>query len=212
MDIILEIVLSSILLPIMPVFYFALYRNEGYLRFSERLRILALAAAVGMSVVTAEGLPRLLESLSSKGSGSVLIEQRVPWTITDASYVAGVFSNIIYILLLIAVFRQPDSEPQSQVPISKFLSVITKVAVIAWTIWVAFNLVRLLITPYTYSLLRNYALQNGVTPPPFRNIVAGAARTLLSQSSLFALPYIVLRSSRRHDVPPYTVPEQQYAG
>ena len=73
--------------------------------------------------------------------------------------------------------------------------VLTKAAVIAWGIWVTFNLVRLVVTPYTYAVLRDYALQSGRTPPPFRDILAEANHTLLSQVGLFAGPYIIWRGS-----------------
>jgi hypothetical protein len=42
---------------ITPIFLFALYRNEGTLRFPKRLRLLSLTAALVFSTVVAVELP-----------------------------------------------------------------------------------------------------------------------------------------------------------
>jgi hypothetical protein len=180
---------------ILPVFYFALYRNEGTLRFSRRLRLLAIAAALVLGLNLAIDLPPWIGSLGRAGTGSVLIPERGNWTLGDMSVVFGILSTAAIIFMMIAIYRYVDEEPDVFVPASTFLRVATRVAVIALGIWVAFHLCRLVLTPYSYAELRRLAFQVGRTPPPFRNVVAEAARTFLAQASLFIGPYVVWRAA-----------------
>jgi hypothetical protein len=178
---------------ILPAFYFALYRNQGTLRFSRHLRLLALTAALALGVITVAELPGWIESLGRAGARSVLTPGRGPLTLHDISELFGMLANTAYILTMVAVYRQASDEPVPFAPVSKFLRVMARVAVTAWGIWVTFNFIRLVITPYNYAVLQGVALRTGQTPPPFRDMVADAARILLSQASLFAGPYIIWR-------------------
>jgi hypothetical protein len=74
-------------------------------------------------------------------------------------------------VLLIAFSRQTT---ETDAPISSLLSLMTKVAAIAGGLWLAFNLLALVLTP-------------GM----------GAIRTLLDQACLFSMPYIVYGSTPR---------------
>ena len=74
---------------------------------------------------------------------------------------------------------------------------------IMWGLWLAFLLIRVLFVPYTYGLLKDTALQNGVTAPTFAALLEEAVRTLLNQASLFAAPYIIFKS--RPLAPPRSV-------
>jgi len=113
------------------------------------------------------------------------------------STVFGFLSSAAIIFMMIAVCRHVDEEPDASAPASKFFRVVTRVAVIAWGIWVAFNLCRLVLTPYWYATIPGVAFPVGRTPPPFRDAVAAAARMLLSQASLFIGPYVIWRGSSR---------------
>jgi hypothetical protein len=66
----------------LPVFYFALYRNKGTLRFSRRLWLLALMAALALGIDAAVGLPGWIGSLGQAGTRSVLTPEREPWTLS----------------------------------------------------------------------------------------------------------------------------------
>src|SRR5579862_1599883 len=59
------IVLIFCFTAIMPAFYFALYRNEGLPDFPKTLRLLSLAAAIVLAIITAAELPRWIESIGS---------------------------------------------------------------------------------------------------------------------------------------------------
>jgi hypothetical protein len=101
----------------LPAFYIALFRNEGSLRFPKRLRLLALLAALTTGVIAIAGLPDWIKSLShywAAMDASRLEDRRHkrfdfmrdPRTIANLSTLLGEFSNIAYVLLLIAIFRQ----------------------------------------------------------------------------------------------------------
>lgn len=199
------IVLLYLFLASLPVFCFALYRNEGTLRFPKRLRLLSLAAAFVFSIMVALGLPEWIASLRPYwtamktldwriGATGILTAARDPRTISHFSTMLGEFSNLAYILLLIALFRHTSDESYQGVPVSRLLSFVTKVAVIAWGLWLAFILLTLVVTPYSYFQLRNYALQIGRTPPQLGGMVARNIRSLLDQACLFVAPYTVYKS------------------
>ena len=145
---------------IMPVFYFALYLNETVLHFPKRLRLLALLAASTFGVIVLTALPGWVRSLAaylsalktfdwSVGATSVFAFARDPRTIGQLSTLLGELSNIACILMLIAIFRWAH-EPLDNVPVSRLLRVMTKVAVICWGLVVAFLVLRLIAMPYVF--------------------------------------------------------------
>ncbi len=200
-------VLLTLFSAIMPAFYFALYRNEAILNFPRRLRLLALAAALIFAVMVLTALPAWIQSLASYfarlaafdwsiGPASVFAFVRDPRTIGLVSTLLGELSNIAYILVLIAIFRQTNDPLETGVPISKPLRAVTRVAIISWGLWVAFLVVRVIAMPFVFIQLRTYAFQIGRTPPLLWDMMADAIRTLLIQACLFAAPYIVYRCLR----------------
>lgn len=168
--------LITLVTAIMPVFYFALYRNEGTVQVSRPLRKLALAAAAAYVIVMVLRVQALPNRLSWFG-------------------VFGLLGNLAYILLLVSMSREASEDPIEQVPVSDLLAAVTKVAVVAWGIWVAFQLVRLAIVIFTYSSFENYANRIGRTPPTLRDMMLEVILTFFSQGSLLAAPYIVWRSA-----------------
>ena len=169
---------------IMPVFYFALWRDTGTLRFSKGLQKLSLIAAVVYGSSVAIGLYGLITSLT---------RNHRPLSLTA---LAGEIAAIAYIALLVALSRQPEGGAftGADVPVSKLLRIITKIALIVWAIWILVNLVRLVLTPYQYFEARNYMYRAGQEPPPLWPIMLAAIRTLLEQAALFIAPYVVYNS------------------
>ncbi len=165
---------------IMPVFYFALYRNQGTLRLPKHLRQLSLITAI------------LFASLVTGG---------VPSTVNEVANLLSECSNLAYVWLLFAFSRQSNDESFSpgDVPVSRFLRFVTKAAVILYGIWVAFNLVRVVITPYAYSHLRIVALETGRRPPQLGRMMLEVIRTLLTQACLFIAPYVIYNSWLRRE-------------
>jgi hypothetical protein len=186
------IVLALFTSSLLPLFYFALYRDTGGLRITKGLRRLALVAVLILSVFVALGLPGWIESFART---SVLAADRELWTIRDTSFVLDVSSSLGTILLLVALSRQRD-EDSSRHPVSRLLSIVTNVAVVTWGLWVAFQVVRLVLTPYTYTQLRDYAAQVGRTSPSLAYLIRDAARSLLTQAALFTAPLVIWRSRR----------------
>ena len=203
--------LGFLILATLPVFYFALYRNQGGLQFASRLRSLALLSAFALAASTAISTLGWLNVMLHRDAGSVLSPQTSAWTMSDTSSILGLIGNAACILLMFTMYGHASDEPDTGVPVSRFLSVICRVTVPAWGVWVGFNLVRLLHTPYTYSQVQDFAAQIGKTPPPFSALFADATRDLFSQAGLFAAPYIVWRAIRpaKSSVGPEEIPPVQ---
>jgi hypothetical protein len=120
------VVLFLIIAGLLPLFYFALYRDTGGLRITKGLCRLALVAALTLGVRVALGLPGWIESFART---SILAADRELWTIRDTSTLFDVGSSLGAVLLLVALSRQPD-EDSSRHPVSRLLSVVTNVAVV----------------------------------------------------------------------------------
>lgn len=202
------IVLILCFTAIMPVFYFALYRNEGLPNFSTSLRILSLTGAIVLGAITAAGFPQWIESLESywadisvfdwsAGAATVSMAAHEPGTRTQVTSLLGEFSNLAYIMLLIAFFKHASKETDRDITNSRMLVIMTKIAVIAGGLVVAGCVIRLPFMPLVYSQIRDLAIQVGRTPPRLATLMVDAVRTLLVQACLFTAPYVVYRSSLR---------------
>ena len=205
--VVLVTALLLLLTAIMPVFFFAVYRNEGILRVPKRLRLVSLAAALTSGVLLMVDLPVWFRSLGRywtamttvdwrTGATSVLIFVRDPRTIGQLSTCLAVCANIAYVLLLVVLFRQPSEQPETDLPLSRLLMRMAKVATIAWGLVVAFCVLRLFSMPFLFIQFRDAALKIGRNPPLLSNMITEAARTLLSQACLLAVPYVVYKSQR----------------
>jgi hypothetical protein len=191
-----------------PAFCFALYRDEGNLRLSKRLRLLSAPASIALGVILAFELANWIASSRPywtmikaadwrTGATIILTAARDPRTISQITTLLAAFSDLTIILLLIALSRQVTDQSTDQstadVPASRLLSVVTKVTIIAWGVWLAFLVVRLAVTPYTYfySLARYYALHLTRLPPELSDMLVDAIRALLSQTCFFIAVYAV---------------------
>jgi hypothetical protein len=203
------IVLGSLFAAIMPVFYFALYRNEGALRFSKRLRVLSLAAALVFGTIVAAGLPEWIGSVGaywrtiqrldwSGGATSILTAARDSRALGQISNLLSEFSNLACMLVLVAFFRKATGESKLDTPISRLLRLVTKVAVIAWGLWLLFNVVRLPIVAFHDFQLLDSRSVLGPRAAPFGRVLE-EIRSLAGQACLFAAPYIVYKSQRQKE-------------
>jgi hypothetical protein len=201
------IVLMCCFTAIMPTFYFALYRNQGTLHFSKRMRLLSLTAAIILGIITAAELPRWIESFGSywadirlldwnPGAEAVSIVAGEPGTYTQVAALLGEFSILAYIMLLIAFFRHAGKS-DGDIPNSRMLAIMTKIALIAGGLVVAGCVVRLLFLPFVNSQIRDFAIQVGRMPPRLLTMMADTVRTLLVQACFFTAPYVVYRSRVR---------------
>jgi len=161
---------------LLPVFFFALFHNKGPLVFPQKLRWLSLAAAIVYSVAMGTQYHDVARQMQ------------------DLANVLNALANFTVILLLIAFFRQAGDDSAPDPPVSRLLQVTTNMAVAAWGFWMALCLVRLLAVPFVYFQVRKQA---GVGPPVLVALFNGALGMLLSQASLFILPYVVYKSRPR---------------
>lgn len=185
---------------IMPVFFFALYRNEGGLRFSESLRHLSLLTALAFGAVVLIQLPAFFESTGRIGHRSVLTSEPTHFSQVDLTWLVGWLSNCTYILLLLAFFRQKDIDTETPAPVSKLLRVTATMAAIALGLGVAFNVLRIVVSPYIYSQAWTFSQQAGRALPPFRALLQPMLRDLLTNFCLFVSPFVIwnaIRDARR---------------
>jgi hypothetical protein len=199
--------LGCLLAALEPAFFFTLYRNQGTIRVPDRLRLLARAAAFVFGIIVAESVVEWIQSSGpylqsmgmldwTVGAASVRAAQSDPRTVGQLSNFFGELSNLTVILLLIALHRQPEEESNSDAPLFEPLRVVTKAAVIVGALILAFCVIRLALSPYTYSVTRDYLLKIGRTPPPFSQMLTEAIRALLIAVCMFTAPYIIYRSNR----------------
>jgi hypothetical protein len=155
----------------------------------QQLRRLSAVTALVSGLILAKGLWDWIGSPTSH------------WTISQAPTILNALSLFAFILLLLAFSRQPNRECSADaiVPVSSLPRITTKVALVAWGVWVAWNVVRLCLTPYSYFQLRNFALQLGRQPPQLGAMMTDITRTLLEQACLFMGPYIVYNAWPRRD-------------
>src|SRR5205823_6307274 len=138
---------------ILPLFQFALYLDRGTLRFPEHLRQLAKIAAITLLAVVMVGLPASLRSLSVywanlqvvnwKTPGAFSMVAGAPVTQAQVSALLGFLSNVATILLLYTMSTQPEADAGEDQPISSLLRDTARIAVIAWALWIAFQLFRI---------------------------------------------------------------------
>jgi hypothetical protein len=181
--------LTFIVTALLLVFYFALYRDEGSVQVSERLRLPARTAAFILGILLALQLAEWIKSP----------ERPVPALL-------GALETIAYILLLAALSRDSGDEPEEVRPVGSLLYVVTKVTVITWGVWVAFNLLRVLALPYVYSQTRDYLISIGRDRPIFADMAKEIVPAFLTAACLFTAPYIVYRSIRDATASAYTDP------
>ena len=195
----ISVVVLTALTAITPVFYFALYKNAGPLRIPRRLRLLALSCAFVDGLILATGLPKWVLSLVPYGQsmktldGGIAHFVRDPKPMEQVSLALQMLAEITYVFLLIAIFRQRSDRSETNAPVSRQLSLVTKVTVITLGFVMSVLLLGLLLTPYTFYKLRNYPFPLVGMIPTFGELFIGQLKALLQEACLFAAPYIVYR-------------------
>ncbi len=102
----------------------------------------------------------------------------------------------------VAFFQNSRDESDAELSVSTLLARVTDVVVKVWVVWLAINLLRVIMMPVIYVQLRDYALRAGGNPPELSAMIFDAIRMLTVQSCLFIAPFVVYRSrhaSKRHE-------------
>ena len=191
------IALDYLLGAILPVFYFALYRNKGMLRFSRSSRLAALLGVFGFGLLAAIELWQWISGFIARGTAGVLGHPDYQWMSDDFSALLGPFGRLVFTIPLIAIFRQEGDESDAQIPISKSLRIISRASVIVWGLPLALQLIALAFSPYIFQQVRQAHYRLGNTPPRLADMYEGATYVLLCQVCNFAVPCIIWRSIRR---------------
>ena len=198
--------------------FFALYRDEGTLHVPVRLQRWAMAGAVTLVGLMALLLPNSLRSLTvyatqlrllnwqdAKGALSLIVHAPVTWA--QVTILTSLASNLALILLLVALSLQPSEEPLVEVPISTLLRDVSRIAVLAWGVWIALNLLRVGAVPFTYPTILDQAARMGVRPPGYWDLMWETLRPLLDGFPIYLVSYIVLKRLRAAPASPLEAPE-----
>ena len=105
----------------------------------------------------------------------------------------GLLGNACYILLLCRGLEICRKAAPAGAPATNLLIGITKLAVVVWGVWVAFQFVRIAVVALTYSQLKQVAFPVGREAPSFRDMTFDIVLTFPSQASLLAAPFVVWR-------------------
>lgn len=201
------VIFAYLFTAIMPVLYFALYRNKGTLRISDGLRRLCLIAALTLGTMMAMAVANWTGSLRPSiaamraidwktGAASVLTASGDPRTIQNLSFFLNLIGQIGVIMLLAALFRERQEASTADIPISRLLAVLARAAAIGWGLWLAFEIVRLALTPYSYFQLQQYASQIGRTPPRLWDMMARMISEVMETACLWVVPFVICK---RHE-------------
>ena len=200
------ILFGGLFAAIPPVFCLAVYRNEGRLRLTKNLRLLIVCAAVVWALFVLVDLWTCVASFGAYWTSMSTLRslgRRISSVLADPGtaklvyFFLSEFYNLAYLALLIALSRREGDEGLVDSPISKQLKVMTKIAVVVLGIWVGFEMLRLLGTPYAFFDARDFASRLGKTPPQFWPMMTKMSRECLSQACLLAAPYVVYKGQGR---------------
>lgn len=199
---------------IQPLFCYALCRSRGPLDISKELRGVSLIAAIAFGLIIGATLFQFAESVNSYSTA--MRTQRIfeggghaanPFADASLSGLALDFlrdlSNLGYLALLIALWREEENPGDFGTPISSFLRIVTRIAVVTAGVGVALFLLRIPGAVYAHFSLREQALQNGVNLPAFVPQIAKFSQDAVSEACLFVAPLVVYKSlPRKNQVKP----------
>jgi hypothetical protein len=190
------ILVGYVFTAIVPLFYFALYRNEGDLPVSRNMRWISITAAAVIGILALTAIPGWITS--SQGD-SVLDTTVRAWTISDTSTLLSFIADLAGILLLAALFRLAgDGSSESGVAVSKQLRLLTKIAVIAGGIVAVGSVVGLAATPWVYSYIRDWSSKMGSSNArwTFSGLAVDRIRAALTVMSVYVAPFVIWQGSR----------------
>ncbi len=142
------IVLAWLFAAILPLFYFALWRSEGNLRIARPLRWVSLTGAAAGCIVVGTSFP-----------------------VTTLRTTFSDLATLSCVVLLIVIFRHADETTGR--PMS-FLRLMSWVAILGGAIWLAFNVLAMVVRPSE-----------------------GTVKTVLEQACLFTAPLMVFAAAAR---------------
>ena len=186
------ILVGYIFAAIVPLFYFALYLNDGDLLVSRNMRRVTITAAAVIGLLGVAAIPGWIGSFRGESAGR-------PWTIGDTSAALGEIATLASILPLVALFRlATDGSSERGVSVSRLLRMVTKVAVIAGGIVAVGCVIGVMATPWVYAYLRDRSLEMGYSNVrwTFSRLVFDRVQTALAVVCLYVAPFVVWRGSR----------------
>lgn len=174
----------AIVAALTPVFYFSLFSNEAPLAFGREQRTTSLIAALVFGILVAMSLPEVLTSFQSG------LDPNLP------TRLVGEFSNISYLLLLVAIYQAPEIDPATAGVPSGLLEVVSRITVVLSGLGLVYMILQTGAVPYIFWSHREEIRRSGQDPHVFQSMIDGPLTKLLSTACLFAAPYVVALSVR----------------
>lgn len=103
------------------------------------------------------------------------------------------------VLGLLAALFQPRLPKDGENP-SRFLKVTSQLAAILMFVAVAWNLLRVAISPWLYSQLKEFAAANGHAAPPYGDVLIGILKDLLVVGCALGPPWLVYKTWREQEL------------
>lgn len=181
---------------IVPLFYLALYRNQGELPISRNMRWMAMIAAVAIGILTLSSIP---EWIGSWRGESVVNAAARQWTIGDTAVLLGMIADFAGILLLAALYRlADDGSSGSGIGVSRLFRSLTKIAVIVGGIVAIGGLIGLAATPWVYFYIRDRSLETGssIDGWTLSHLTLERLRSTLKVISVYVAPFVVWQGTR----------------
>jgi hypothetical protein len=190
--VVVALIVGLLVIAIPLVFLFALYRDDAALRISKRLRHLALLAAVVSGLEASLQLFERIRFLHSDWSQI----QRLGGATYVLSSSLGLFSQVTYILFLVAIFHHTSDGLETGVRVSRLLGQVAKLAVVVWSLVLLGIIAAGIYWSIEYPYFQNLAQHNGRELTPLGKDLLQRMRALLQQACLIVPPLIVWKSQR----------------
>ena len=177
------IVAVGLLDAMLPLFYFALYRFKGTLKFPKWTRTTALLVACALGAVFCA------EALN-------FAQLRI---FPTTSQYFSLFAELCCAVLLFQVHRAEVAQNPTALPRSGPFFAITKAAGLWGGLWIAIGCFQVVATPFVYAAVRHIASGNGRPSPQFAHMLVRNIEKFVNVLCLWVTPWLVYTIQRREE-------------
>lgn len=165
----------------LPLFYFALYRFNGTLKFPKWSRTTAIFVACALVVVSCAEALNLMR---------LRIFPAMP-------HYLSFLAELCCAVLLLQVYRTEIAENPTPLPRETGFFAITRAAGTWGGLWMAIGCFQLVATPFVFAVVRHVASRNGRPSPHFTYLLIQNVEKLANILCLWMTPWLIYTIHRR---------------